>query len=357
MNRNGKLHGSVACVGLALLLSSSTASRSCAAEAIESAPRVQASQVITPTGPAERPPVFTALAVAGNTIAVGGDDHLIRLWRQDGDQPESLLRGHHDWARTAAISPAGKILATAGNDRRVLIWDLSEGHLLSELAAGEQAIADLDFSPDGRRLAAAGFERSLAIYDVATGRLLRQLECPGRDNRCVAFSPDGSRLAVGGRNGVVRIFDGEGDGAPADLPGHRRRVRGLTFSADSQRLVTAAEDARIVVWDLARGEAHAAIDGPAKFHALALVDRGRVATGDGDNVVRLWNPTTRQLEVELIGHTGTITQLAYDAATRRLYSASYDTTVRVWDLSRLDERTTAALPSVEAGRPSAPRSR
>jgi len=59
---------------------------------------------------------------------------------------------------------------------------------------------------------------------------------------------------------------------------------------------------------------------------------GQLASGGGDQTIRLWEPATgRELKV-LRGHTGAVRALAFSPHRPLLASGSADTTIRIWDL-------------------------
>jgi WD40 repeat protein len=67
---------------------------------------------------------------------------------------------------------------------------------------------------------------------------------------------------------------------------------------------------------------------------LAFCGNSWLAVGGSDNSIRLWDVENLTQPFELEGHTGTITRLVWDSGSSTLYSASYDTTIRVWSLQK-----------------------
>ena len=69
------------------------------------------SEVITlePKAGNTHPPVVTALAIhpGGGQLALGGDDHLVRIWDLREKRQTRVLAGHSDWVRTVSFSPSG----------------------------------------------------------------------------------------------------------------------------------------------------------------------------------------------------------------------------------------------------------
>ncbi len=75
--------------------------------------------------------------------------------------------------------------------------------------------------------------------------------------------------------------------------------------------------------------------------ALASSSDGlHLASGSGDETIRLWNPRTGRLQQELKGHTGAVNTLAFSADNRFLASGGRDRTWRIWELETGEEQAT-----------------
>jgi WD40 repeat protein len=106
----------------------------------------------------------------------------------------------------------------------------------------------------------------------------------------VAYSGDGGQIAACSLGGNVRLWDANTYRKLADLP-HGTRVLDLAFNREGTRL----------------------------------------ATGCGDNTIRVWDLANRQEVCELRGHGAYVHALAFSPDGTRLASASGDCTVRIWD--------------------------
>jgi len=299
-------------------------------------------------GRADSPPVVTAVAVHpdGEKIAVGGDDHLVRVLRLDGGSPLHVLAGHTDWVRSVAFHPQGHLLVSGGGDRQILFWDVPSGRQLASPARHPQAVYAVRFSPDGEQLAAAGFDDKLRLYDTKTRRLRQELDCPCRDIRVLEYSTDGQLLCAGGRNGKLRTWEVATGKQQWNKPVHERRIRAAAFSTDDALLLSAGEGQMIRALNAHSGdEAFTLNCRPAKVLTMVMCGPGRLATAGTDNVIHIWDLRGRRELAQLVGHTGSVAALAYHAGTQTLVSGSYDTTVRVWRLTGLDADREASLRS------------
>jgi len=282
------------------------------------------------SGDRDQPPVVTAVSLqpGGSLLATCGDDHLVYIWNLTDNGLVRKLEGHTDWVHTLAFSPDGGTLATAGHDRKVILWDAASGKQQSVRTDPRYAVTRLAWSHDGLMLAAIGFEQKVRIYKAPNWGLLRELDGPCGDLRTLAFSPDDRMIASGGRNGVVRIWRTKGGQAIGDYQAHRQRIRALVFSPDGKQIVSSGEDRKIHIRSLETDHGFDLPPRPAKVFSLAFVGPNRLAAGGSDNLIRLWDLTTKSEIGHLSEHKGSVAALACDGNT--LVSGSYDTTIRIW---------------------------
>ncbi|MGA2797720.1 MAG: WD40 repeat domain-containing protein [Thermoguttaceae bacterium] len=283
----------------------------------------------------EKIPVISGVAVdrTGKMLATVGDDHLLRIWSLDDGTVLYRLAAHTDWIKSVTFRSDGKAVATAGNDRRIRIWDLTTAGQPAELPEEPQAIRALVYSPDGKLLASAGFGDKVRLY-TTDGRLPRELDGPGSELMALAFSPDGAQLAAAGRAGTIRLWNTASGSTTGEIRASTRLISALAYSPGGSQLAAAGDDRAIRIFDPISAKVLIALpQRPGKIRALEFCGEKLLAAGDTDNVIRLWNLSSKAEENQLLGHTGTVAALAYNTQTGTLISGSFDTTVRAWKIS------------------------
>jgi WD40 repeat protein len=116
------------------------------------------------------------------------------------------------------------------------------------------------------------------------------------------------------------------------LEGHSHWVSALCALPDG-RLASGSGDNTIRLWDLTTGTEAARLEGHSRsVNTLCALPDGRLASGSDDNTIRLWNLTTGAETARLEGHEHWVMALCA-LPDGRLASGSADKTIRVWDLT------------------------
>ena len=118
------------------------------------------------------------------------------------------------------------------------------------------------------------------------------------------------------------------------LNGLGSMVTCVAYSQDGNRVVSGSEDNVVRVWNVTTGEVEAELKGHTDWVTSVAFsqDGSQVVSGSRDKTVRIWNVTTGEVEAELKGHTKWVTSVAFSQDGSRVVSGSGDT-VRIWNVT------------------------
>jgi WD40 repeat protein len=112
---------------------------------------------------------------------------------------------------------------------------------------------------------------------------------------------------------------------------------GVAFSPDGTRVAVAYNGAHFIkIWDAVSGKEffNDSLGHTNTITNIAFNRDGTLAaTGSLDQTAKVWNSETRKVLYNLTGHTGDIMRVALSPDGTRLATASMDGTARVWDLT------------------------
>jgi WD40 repeat protein len=305
-------------------------------------------------------PVTTANVIAnGRSLFSHGElDSDAILWDVGTG---SIVRRFHEneglcsWAN---CSCDGRLLATSSSDGTVRIREIATGRQLSKLTGFDDGVDYTWFMADGNKLAVVGGgAKRISIYDYLRGEKIDELNLQFA-TRCMLYNrPDGRLMAkihfaepnnrgtfdpasgfdiwdVQAKR-VFRHFDsGRDDDGFGDV------------SADWRTLVSCGADGVIHVWEVATGKlrcsflASNAEDGGLKVpNELALSPDGATLVCAVGGRIDLRDLATGKRFASFKAHNLDVRALNFTPDGQRLITASRDTTLLGWDMTRPEWRS------------------
>jgi WD40 repeat protein len=302
--------------------------------------KTRQSQVVLGTS---QPP-FLGLAVApgGNQVITFGEGGTLRPWNLLTGKPgEPLLPSHHpilslaysgDGGRLAVLQDSGTVRI---QDTRSGTWGLPihlpafKPHKVNRFG---QLIA---LNRDGSRLVCPDGPNRLAVWDTNLGTRLRSMEAAHADViRTVAMAPVGSVVASGGGDSAIFLWDMETGKKIRSFNRHTHTVRCLTFSPDGKRLYSAGNDSVAHGWEVENGKLIMHIRGAyGLVSTIATSADGKtLALGNESSIIHVIDAFTGAPLRTIIGHGNLVRAVGFTPEGNRLVSASWDGTLRVWNL-------------------------
>jgi WD40 repeat protein len=305
------------------------------------------------------------------------------IW--DEEEPVSVKR--------ACLSLDGTCIAAIFDDGTLCIYDTT-GEAIRPPFKVDKYPRSVIFSRDGKLVATGGYN-TLQLWNVQTGEEVERFDI---DVYSLALSPDGTCIAAGcagtgSRNDVdgsynIRVINLElaeiphpyvppgikllkGEVSPSPFEGHKGQVNSVTYSPDGKQIASCSCDGTVRVWDVSTGERRTfdiksdwmysvsfSPDGTQIAADITLINLstgsltrlrvgvsisafsadGRFIASGTSAACHIWDATTHQSIVQLVGHAGSVDSLAFFPDGKQIMSASNDGTIRVWDVDLLEER-------------------
>ncbi len=238
-----------------------------------------------------------------------------------------------------AYSADGRILASSFGET-IKLWEVATGREIYTLRGHTNYISSIAFSPDSQLLVSGSWDRTTRLWDVARSREIRKIK--GEESiHFVTFSLDGQLIGTIHNSKIIilyRVADGR---EIYNINLAPKWAYGLTFTDDG-RLLTNTEFEYtkllqlIIDTNIDEYFAH-----HQQISSLAFSPNGKIlASGSYDTNIKLWDVTTGKHISTLKSHTHEVASVAFSPKVEILASASYDKTVKLWEVATESEITT-----------------
>jgi len=264
-----------------------------------------------------------------------------------------------------AFSPNNRLVAVCYYTGQVEVYRLAERILQTSFQVADAGgIADMSFSADSRRiLVAAG--KSVRQFDVEQGQEVERTDVEMDFIRSVSLSADGMLSACAGgsytsttspTSDILRVWNTESKKVLFRVHPERRTAASFVQLLSGNDRVLAEQSRRISIFSLSENKeiVNFPVSGGARSLAVSL-DGKRLATGNNDKGLQIWDLQTGRLLHTLIAENAGFRGVAWTGDSQQILSAGQDGTARLWKLPDLTAKVSeASLPPPAAATLSVP---
>ena len=240
--------------------------------------------------------------------------------------------------KCCTFHPKSNLFIVGFGNGEFRLYEMPSFSLIQQLSMGSNSVSAISINPSGEWIAFGSKDLGqLLVYEWQSESYILRQQGHFDSMNALAYSPDGSRIVTAADDGKIKIWDIVSGFCLATFDEHQSSVTGIAFAKRGQVMFSSSLDGTVRAWDLIRFRNFRTFTSTSRiqFSSVAVDPSGEiVVAGSLDNFdIQVWSVQTSQLLDQLSGHEGPISCLSFGTeANAKLASASWDKTVRIWDI-------------------------
>ena len=297
----------------------------------------------------DKPLKCLAFSPDGKSIAVGGDDGILRVFETETGKNTFSSAPRNARIERVTYSPNGKLIGIADNLGFAAVYAPGVGNgmpmstgVIDGSSGGE--CYGIAFTPDNGAIYTCGKDAKARLTAGPTpdgtsagntATRLREFSGHVGSVTDLVVHPDGKFLITGGEDKTVRVWEVTSAKQMRSFQGHMTRILAISVRGDGRQIASASEDGAIRLWDLSTSDDHRALTEATEpiWSVAVSADGKRAAAAGADKQIRIYDPETGKLETSLLGNASAVTTVAFFPDSNRLVSGGGDRLVRIWDVT------------------------
>lgn len=280
---------------------------------------------------------------------VSGDNELESETEEDSEKEKEDINSqwritaknyfHMDGVKVkcADFHAKSNILVVGFTNGEFRLYELPEFNLIQLLSMGNNAVDTVTVNKSGEWYAFGSSKLGqLLVYEWQSESYILKQQGHFDAMNALCYSPDGSRVVTASDDGKLKVWDINSGFCLMTFTEHTSAVSAVAFAKKGQVMFSASMDGTVRAWDLIRFRNFRTFTAPQRvqFNSLAVDPSGEVVVaGSQDEFeIYVWSVQTGSLLDSLAGHEGPISCLAFGTENSVLASASWDKTIRIWNI-------------------------
>jgi WD40 repeat protein len=271
-------------------------------------------------------PICLSISAASDFLAVGFEDHIIRVFDLIKTRKEITMRGHSGKILQVKISPCSNFIASISDDLHLKVWSFPD--FPEETTIPSSSKVTLIYFHGADLIVCKGDNK---VYSYSED-LIELFEMKSTGMSAATFN---TFLLVGDEIGFVYLFETQSKKLIIDIKAHNGAVRGLAIN--DKRVITGGADSEIYIWkvfdqlgqDLDLSSKVRLIGHQQAIWKIEMREEVLIS-GSADNTIRLW-------DLESLNEIGRINStISAMAVGNQLVTGDFEGELRIWNLYDLD---------------------
>lgn len=322
---------------------------------------------------------FVSFSSNGKYFVSTSLDRSIRVWNiNDMNNIKCIhqLWGHTSHIYSAIFNSTNSQIISASGDCSIRIWDISTDKSVKSITRHKGAVTSLSYNPNGNTLVSSSTDDHIRIWDqnyneifakkfptnVRCSKYSRNGECIicALDNgnielldlknyktKCLKghsdqvnhldISSDNSKIASASKDGTVRIWELKSGKCIYTLPKFSNMINSVAFSHNNKWIATGGKNKKIDIWEVETGKRIKTFDSNVVTALSFSLDDKSIIIAEGIGILYMYDieseiKKTFEGNLSFEGHLNYISSISLSPNGKYLASASWDRTIRVWDL-------------------------
>eukprot|EP00933_Yihiella_yeosuensis_P030102 TRINITY_DN2377_c2_g1_i1.p1 TRINITY_DN2377_c2_g1~~TRINITY_DN2377_c2_g1_i1.p1 ORF type:complete len:1173 (+),score=233.70 TRINITY_DN2377_c2_g1_i1:78-3596(+) len=267
-----------------------------------------------------------------NLLASASSDGSILMWDTASMKPKKTFKGHKKGTFSLAYSMDYHCLLTAGLDQEALVWNpYVERVPIFRLKGHTHALCGVTVVPGTPQILSADVAGTFRLWDMRTFRCVQSFggnETQVNDLNTFCAIPSHHRIAAGGNRVVLYDYQDEWGGESVTDTGG---VTDAMYNPKAEEFYTVSKQT-VKTWSANTGVLFKVLRDITKdeITACCLADNGRkLYLGDAKGRVQAHGLNNGAVLTEFEGHRTDISCLAVWKGTNKVFSSSWDGTVKI----------------------------